>query len=272
MERGQRASRQGSSLWSCVVSVLAVLLLTNHAAALEQLQHLSDTSDFLQLSPDPQKTLLLESQSSPDTTEQQRLKQLLTVKDSLIKLLFPHPGLSSDAESEDVSNVEDADVDYNGELEPPADKRVFCNGFTGCGGRFRAQRRRDLLNKDNRVVCNSKGCFNGGTKRAMSEAIAYDDNASDGRNVDMGLWRQALQRLKKMQLKVRRRPKRPFCNNYGCQNMGRIHTRASGFRSASKKGLPRLDFLGNRLHNQEKRYLFGGYDEQVDAISDSLNR
>nr|UMA82992.1 venom-related protein CAP-superfamily [Conus ebraeus] len=77
----------------------------------------------------------------------------------------PRPESSLPSSSSSGSEYEDNEVS----------KRVFCNGFTGCGGRHRDRSRRQerygkrlipLLVK--RPFCNSFGCYNG--KRSLSGA------------------------------------------------------------------------------------------------------
>ena len=219
------------------------------------------------------------------------LMKLLSMKNSLSDLLTPDQieGLSHRASQLDSNNDIAEDGVYRS-LEPAAEKRVFCNGFTGCGGRFRAQRRHPGQHGTaKRVFCNSQGCRNGGRKRAMAAAAAGKFNNREGRKpvkegMDMELWKQAMQRLEELQLgKLRGFSKRLFCNNYGgCHNVGK--RRPSGpdrlrLRSGEDKTeavgassvLPKLGFLSDGQHRIEgKRFFSGGFDGDMDSLIDSL--
>ncbi|XP_041370462.1 conoCAP-like [Gigantopelta aegis] len=90
-------------------------------------------------------------------------------------------------------------------------KRVFCNGFTGCGGRFRARRRQQQHQQQHppilkRPFCNHYfGC--GNVKRSGLEAGAVDSVLVKPVNEP------------KLQTALR---KRLFCNGYnGCQGKKR---------------------------------------------------
>ncbi|XP_067656833.1 uncharacterized protein [Haliotis asinina] len=75
-------------------------------------------------------------------------------------------------------------------------KRVFCNGFTGCGGRFRGRRRQHPPVLGKRPFCNYFGCGNVGKRSELpTKAVA--------------------QRLMRLPDVIR---KRLFCNGFdGCR-------------------------------------------------------
>ncbi|ESO90838.1 hypothetical protein LOTGIDRAFT_163724 [Lottia gigantea] len=76
-------------------------------------------------------------------------------------------------------------------------KRVFCNGFTGCGGRHRGRRRQYTARILKRPFCNNWGCGNG--KRALEKVPVQPF----GKNLAR---------------------KRLFCNNYGGCRGGKKRT------------------------------------------------
>ena len=227
----------------------------------------------------PRETSVADQETSEKTSSgQQHLMKLLSMKHSLSQLLTPdqvdglvdtpRAGADSDDTRSDGEDVGDLPTD----LQPPEGKRVFCNGFTGCGGRFRAQRRRQgQHDTDKRVFCNSQGCGNG-RKRTMRSSAGHGGR---GGNVDMELWRQAMQRLEELQRgSLRGLSKRLFCNNYGgCHNVGkRLHTApADSQRPEVGTLLPRLDFLSDqRQHSQAKRFFASGFDGDMDSLIDNL--
>ncbi|XP_071089991.1 uncharacterized protein [Haliotis cracherodii] len=79
-------------------------------------------------------------------------------------------------------------------------KRVFCNGFTGCGGRFRGRRRQHPPVLGKRPFCNYFGCGNAGKRsEAPTKAVA--------------------QRVMRLPDDIR---KRLFCNSFdGCRGRKR---------------------------------------------------
>ncbi|GFR98267.1 hypothetical protein ElyMa_001014300 [Elysia marginata] len=225
------------------------------------------------------------SQQSSDG-QQQHLMKLLSMKSSLSDLLAPN---QVEALSDSGNEDSQLDISANGgdgvysDIQPPADKRVFCNVFTGCGGRFRAQQGQH--GTDKRVFCNSQGCRNGGRKRGMLTAAAAQGDAKENKGgFDMKLWKQALKRLEELHLgKLRGLSKRLFCNYGGCHNVGKRrgptarHSQPS-FPSEDAKAsimvnsfLPKLEFVSSRQgHSNQKRFFSGGADADLDALINSF--
>uniref|UniRef100_A0A0B7A201 Uncharacterized protein n=1 Tax=Arion vulgaris TaxID=1028688 RepID=A0A0B7A201_9EUPU len=151
-----------------LIMIVSLLSCINNLA---QGQPPNDIYNELSL-PNPSKDQLPSSNSdslhlSSDEAGNPRLQDLLLLKQSLSEVLSKVPELD--------------DKDYENEDHPEETKqtkRVFCNGFTGCGGRFRGRRRqqqpveeigkRRLPNFGKRPFCNSYGCFNSGKKGLIS--------------------------------------------------------------------------------------------------------
>ncbi|XP_076461927.1 conoCAP-like [Babylonia areolata] len=145
------------------------------------------------------------------------LLQLLQASEEDTQRPAPAPLLPSHP---DPSSQTGEQLDDNGDIS----KRVFCNGFTGCGGRHRDRSRRQgragkrlipVLVK--RPFCNSFGCYNGKrssslsslvepvdryTARALARMLAAAYAAREQRQ------REGVQRLGPLS-------KRLFCNGYG---------------------------------------------------------
>ncbi|KAK6185070.1 hypothetical protein SNE40_007390 [Patella caerulea] len=139
---------------------------------------------------------------------------VLTVSDDLSHFL-PQNDDTNELEAE-VNNVPATDKVYESLLSRPASpllsylftkltpetpqkqeviKRVFCNGFTGCGGRHRGRRRQHTIRILKRPFCNNWGCGNG--KRTLENIVI---KPADDQTVR----------------------KRLFCNNYGgCRSFKR---------------------------------------------------
>ncbi|CAL1538789.1 unnamed protein product [Lymnaea stagnalis] len=128
-------------------------------------------------------------------------------------------------------------------------KRVFCNGFTGCGGRFRQRRRHK------RPFCNTNGCYNSGKKRAYEiESETRDDATELGPQAADEGWTG--EKLKKL-----------FCNGYGgCQNMGK-RARVGEPSGNQEEGL--LPFPREEM---KKRFYSAGYDEDMDDLANKMGR
>lgn len=98
-------------------------------------------------------------------------------------------------------------------------KRVFCNGFTGCGGRHRDRsRRQEVFGKRlipllvKRPFCNSFGCYNG--KRSGLETLETDrllGPVREGFLEGAGLADDG-EEVGSLEMQGR---KRLFCNGYG---------------------------------------------------------
>ncbi|RUS76174.1 hypothetical protein EGW08_016052, partial [Elysia chlorotica] len=125
MDSGMAAtfSQTPVALVTASLSVLLALGLVGQTLALEPSDDLAYRPNFFQqMSRQPQSGGLEERAVPGQSME--KLSKLLSVKDWMSELFVPGQGAQS------------------GDVQPPQDKRVFCNGFTGCGGRFRKQRRR----------------------------------------------------------------------------------------------------------------------------------
>ncbi|CAG5131683.1 unnamed protein product, partial [Candidula unifasciata] len=198
----------------------------------------------------------VDPQSIPDEENLRSLSELLLVRQSILDL---------------ISKSSSASVDKDLESEDPTDKsrltkRVFCNGFTGCGGRFRGRRRQQqpvaeigkrlLPNFRKRPFCNSYGCYNSGKKRFspgpnMNE-VSKMTPLTDG---------MLHERIKKL-----------FCNGYGgCQNLGK---RVVLLDAALAKAVSDQDKLSFPLTTRSllsklegiKRMFTSDFDDQVDNL------
>ena len=175
----------------------------------------------------------------------------------------------------------------------PTPKRVFCNIFTGCGGKFRVGRRKhhrpsqhiarkrflfpdtDKYIIGKRIFCNPQGCFNG-KKRSGSEMNIFDQlkpaASKRARN---------LSRINSFLVDT---IKRPFCNFGGCANAGK---RTTSVQQSKRSGLTSFpltsDDLGGPIvapvtrasfqnWQQMKRFFAGGYDNDMQSLIDSLKR
>ncbi|KAH9496863.1 hypothetical protein Btru_010028, partial [Bulinus truncatus] len=135
-------------------------------------------------------------------------------------------------------------------------KRVFCNGFTGCGSFRRGSRRRPKAVVGKRLqdqaiskkpFCNSHGCFNSGKR---SGELPSEDAQKFSDDEFPALMTKKL-----------------FCNGYGgCQNMGKRLLLLEKLKDRSRQwDSDSADTLG-------KRYWTGGFDEDVDSLVDSMSR
>lgn len=143
-------------------------------------------------------------QPSPDQVSAARVLDFLQFKQPLA-VGVPQPGLVK--VSDDLLEV------------PELTKRVFCNSFTGCGGRFRNRRvqqqpagelHKRLMSLAKRPFCNTYGCYNSGRKRAIQASLETPEVLTGQKFVTSS---DGLQwnRIKKL-----------FCNGYGgCQNLGK---------------------------------------------------
>lgn len=175
------------------------------------LRHISVIYSYIQLPVSSSRNSQLpfssaDSSQSISDDSLHSLSDLLLVKQSILDALSkpPSAALDKDFDTEDQT--------YKSRLT----KRVFCNGFTGCGGRFRGRRRQQqpvaeigkrlLPNFRKRPFCNSYGCYNSGKKR-FSSGAALNKESKFNSLADSLLQ----ERIKKL-----------FCNGYGgCQNLGK---------------------------------------------------
>ncbi|XP_059153028.1 uncharacterized protein LOC131938834 [Physella acuta] len=146
------------------------------------------------------------------------------------------------------------------------DKRVFCNGFSGCGGRFRGRRRQKNAAEvrkrlqhpkvSKRPFCNSYGCNNGGKRISEIPSELGDDVTwRDGSDAELPT------RFKKL-----------FCNGYGgCQNMGkRILLLPVNSPVRDSNPNPFLPPPVNDVSGQlEKRFWSGGYEDDMNQLVQS---
>lgn len=289
-----------------LILVLSHIDTSSTDAALLPSDDLAYPSKFLENLSGSQQNIADDQQKSEQRSpvhgqqQQQHLMKLIAMKNSLSDLLTPTQAESLTDPDVDVvdgqldtqgeSNANAIDDRGYGDLQPPADKRVFCNGFTGCGGRFRAQRRHQgEHDADKRVFCNSQGCRNGGRKRAaMAAAAASQDIINDGRShgqrFNVELWKQALKRLEELQLgKLHKLSKKLFCNYGGCRNVGKrrhlggAHHRPV-FGPVDPEGelvahnlLPKLDFVSSgEEHSSGKRFFASNADGDLDSLIAAL--
>nr|ARS01358.1 ccap 2 [Deroceras reticulatum] len=157
-------------------------------------------SRFHQLpSSSPDNIVLSSEENTP------RLNALLRLKLSMLDILSQFP-------EEDGQVYDPQDQLDTSRLT----KRVFCNGFTGCGGRFRGRRRQQppvaeigkrlLPNYRKRPFCNSYGCYNSGKKRFNQ--VPIKNGAAQMAPLTEDWFQDKIKRL--------------FCNSYGgCQNMAK---------------------------------------------------
>ncbi|KAL8576910.1 hypothetical protein ACOMHN_067360 [Nucella lapillus] len=144
------------------------------------------------------------------------LLQLLQNPDS------PRSASASAPDSLSQSSQTSGELDESGEVT----KRVFCNGFTGCGGRHRDRSRRQerygkrlipLLVK--RPFCNSFGCYNGKRSSGLSLVNPADSYRARVLARMLAATRSASARLHQPQGAEERGMgapgKRLFCNGYG---------------------------------------------------------
>ncbi|XP_025096117.1 conoCAP-like [Pomacea canaliculata] len=96
-------------------------------------------------------------------------------------------------------------------------KRVFCNAFTGCGGRHRDRNRRQERNGKRfipvlvkRPFCNPHGCYNGKRAQASALEVPRVDPQMHAR-----LLAEYLASAKRESVVSHVYGKRPFCNGYG---------------------------------------------------------
>lgn len=204
------------------------------------------------------------SQSLADEQNLPRLSDLLLVKQLILDLVSKSSSAS-------------ADKDFQVEAEDQTDqsrlaKRVFCNGFTGCGGRFRGRRRpqqpvaeigkRLLPNFRKRPFCNSYGCYNSGRKR-FSPGPDIEEVSKVTPLTDALLH----ERMKKL-----------FCNGYGgCQNLGKrlVLLDAAVAKAVSDDHKPSFPVSTRSLLNKlegMKRIFTSDFDDQVDNLISSMRR
>ncbi|KAK7110076.1 conoCAP-like [Littorina saxatilis] len=127
---------------------------------------------------------------------------------------------NDDANNGDYSSSEDTEDDANMAAEEMP-KRVFCNGFTGCGGRHRDRsRRQEIYGKRlipvlvKRPFCNSFGCYNG--KRSSIAAFPVTNGGPAARTFRARTMARALGIAGDEEERAPRVPgKRLFCNGYG---------------------------------------------------------
>lgn len=121
----------------------------------------------------------------------------------------PQPQQATDNDDEYPPNTAEEDNEVS--------KRVFCNGFTGCGGRHRDRSRRQekygkrlipVLVK--RPFCNSFGCYNG--KRSAQAFPLLNAAAASYRARVLA---HALAAARRHEGSAGRPGKRLFCNGYG---------------------------------------------------------
>ncbi|BFZ01990.1 hypothetical protein BsWGS_05030 [Bradybaena similaris] len=190
---------------SFLLTALCILLCGTHICTSEPSNDLSQ----LPVSNLRNSQLPFSSADSSQSTSDDSLSSLsdlLLVKQSILDALSKPPSAA-------------LDKDFDAEDQPDKSrltKRVFCNGFTGCGGRFRGRRRQQqpvaeigkrlLPNFRKRPFCNSYGCYNSGKKRFSSGA-----GLNEAANVSPLADALLQERIKKL-----------FCNGYGgCQNLGK---------------------------------------------------
>nr|ARS01357.1 ccap 1 [Deroceras reticulatum] len=198
-------------------------------------------------------------QSTDSESQAARLSDLLKLKDSVSYILPPET---------DIQESDNGEQTDSSELP----KKVFCNGFTGCGGPLRSRRRMKDPDTELRVLskrpfCNSYGCYNSGRKRfGQTSSISKDDTLQVPRQkvttfADGWPWA----RMKKL-----------FCNGYGgCQNMGK---RLKQFNPdvenqvSSDQRLPSP--VSKVVHSSggRKRFISSNFDEDFDSFIDSMRR
>lgn len=139
-----------------------------------------------------------ESVQMTDGVNTPRLEDLLKLQDSMLNTFSQTPTLDNNESS-------------SGDQIPGLEKRVFCNGFTGCGGRFRGRRRQQPVAEiwkrlqpvfRKRPFCNSYGCY-----KRFGQVPPSSEASQATARVDR--WPED-------------RTKKLFCNGYGgCQNLGK---------------------------------------------------
>ncbi|KAK7011915.1 CCAP protein, partial [Biomphalaria glabrata] len=174
--------------------------------------------------------------------------RLQHLKTSMLDLFSPSPDLES-------NRALDSAPTTDGGFEKQ--KRVFCNSFTGCGGKFRGRRRRlkktfgkrflsERLAK--RPFCNMHGCSNSGKR---SGEVSYGDDAL------IGQLKFSDDELSSLKLN------RQLCNSLGgCQN---VAPRVGLLERLKQLDSDQTDSLG-------KRFYSGGFDEDADALAENMGR
>lgn len=213
--------------------------------------------------PDELYQLALSNAKSVQSASIPRLSDVLGWKDSAPDRLSHRP-VTDDANARKLASL----------AATQQTKRVFCNGFTGCGGRFRGRRRlptptgfgqQHIVSK--RPFCNTYGCYNSGRKRSIEEPT--ENSLEISQTPDQKLITLADEwpwtRIKKL-----------FCNGYGgCQNMGKRLQLAPGSSESLTGEHPlSLPFSKDSLHldGGKKRFFTSGYDDDMDSLIDSMRR
>nr|ADX20597.1 CCAP-1 [Aplysia californica] len=241
------------------------------------------TADEFFKQPAESKTTVKRSTSGE--SKPPRLLELIEMRDAVSSMLPVDDTPSLTRNFDGTSGVGDG-LQAGGSQVPRLFKRVFCNGFTGCGGRFRGRRRQlnEALGKrrlsqqrvGKRPFCNTLGCYNGGRKRHEEEEV-------ESAKVEEQLKELVSTSSRLPVLSPRggwnldEKVKRLFCNGYGgCQNGGKrwgksgMGTKQTG-ASSRNLALPLSDESLKKLSTM-KRFFAGGYDNDMEGLIDSLKR
>nr|ADX20598.1 CCAP-2 [Aplysia californica] len=251
-----------SSVLSPTSSFLLVLVLN---VMLASIPLSAVTADEFFKQPAESKTTVKRSTSGE--SKPPRLLELIEMRDAVSSMLPVDDTPSLTRNFDGTSGVGDG-LQAGGSQVPRLFKRVFCNGFTGCGGRFRGRRRQlnEALGKrrlsqqrvGKRPFCNTLGCYNGGRKRHEEEEV-------ESAKVE--------EQLKEL---VSTSSRLPVLSPRGCQNGGKrwgksgMGTKQTG-ASSRNLALPLSDESLKKLSTM-KRFFAGGYDNDMEGLIDSLKR
>uniref|UniRef100_A0A0B7A380 Uncharacterized protein n=1 Tax=Arion vulgaris TaxID=1028688 RepID=A0A0B7A380_9EUPU len=206
------------------------------------------------------------AQLSSDQTSNNKLSNLLKFTKSMSDILSQNYGT-------DIKEPDYGEQQRTYELA----KRIFCNGFTGCGIRIRGRRRiqepvsgleKHMPAISKRPFCNSYGCYNSGKKRSHSPSENKNDTpdvAGSKVKTFTNSWPWA--RIKKL-----------FCNSYGgCQNLGkRLSQLNADITKDASNGQHQLSLPVSKatfdLTGGKKRFFTSNFDEEIDSLLDNMRR
>ena len=174
--------------------------------------------------------------------------RLQHLKTSMLDLFSPSPDLES-------NRALDSAPTTDGGFEKQ--KRVFCNSFTGCGGKFRGRRRR--LKKNLRQAISKRAISQ---EAVLQHAWLFQQREEVWGSLVWG-WRPdraaEIFRRRASSLKLNRQ----LCNSLGgCQN---VAPRVGLLERLKQLDSDQTDSLG-------KRFYSGGFDEDADALAENMGR
>lgn len=141
------------------------------------------------------------------------------LRSGALSKLATSPYDDNETDTKDNDDGENSSNTGEGEVS----KRVFCNGFTGCGGRHRDRSRRQevsmLYGKRlipvlvKRPFCNSFGCYNG--KRSSGASTGFRYPAGSSPSIRARMLAETLAAAEGASEPAVTAGKRLFCNGYG---------------------------------------------------------